>query len=358
LNSAANMCTDFLLADGTENPKYAVAGRSMEFGTDLNAQIVVQAAGSTITQLPPGAPIQVKHGFVGMTAIKSSTFTIEGFNDKGFSVGGLWLPAFTKYPKLQKPYDQAVNAMFIVDYLLATFETCGDVITQFNSATPPVNFWGLELEEKHLPLHFAMHDAKGKTAVIEFLETGISVTDNPSNVLTNSPPLTWHLNNLGNYAGASYETPKPIKVGKMHFPMSGQGGGMSCIPGDSFPASRFVRTFYNVKFAMEQQPPADAAGAVNLAYHILNLNDIPKGVSLTPNHIPSEYDYTQWAVVKDLKNLNLYVRTYGGLGVYVVNLTESLTRAAGGRLNIPIPQFVPVSLTAQLDNLKHSFVMI
>lgn len=44
------------------------------------------------------------------------------------------------------------------------------------------------------------------------------------------------------------------------------------------------------------------------AIHLLNTVDIPfGGVRGTPTQ---DFDYTQWAVVKDLTNRKLYVRTY------------------------------------------------
>jgi hypothetical protein len=56
----------------------------------------------------------------------------------------------------------------------------------------------------------------------------------------------------------------------------GRGNGLTGIPGDFRPASRFVRTAYLKHFAV---PPATTQEAVSQAFQLLNAIDIVKGSS-------------------------------------------------------------------------------
>ena len=51
-------------------------------------------------------------------------------------------------------------------------------------------------------MHFALHDAQGKNAVIEFTGGQIDVYDNPNGVSYSEfqgPHFDWHMTNLCNY---------------------------------------------------------------------------------------------------------------------------------------------------------------
>lgn len=68
-------------------------------------------------------------------------------------------------------------------------------------------------------------------------------------------------------------------------------------------------------------PVQTAEQTVNLAFHILNTVDIPRGVAFSHEH---EYqpDYTSRVVVKDLTNNALYFRNYEDLTIRVIHLDK------------------------------------
>ncbi len=49
-------------------------------------------------------------------------------------------------------------------------------------------------------VHMTLHDANGKSIVVEYLKGELVITDNPVGVLTNDPAFSDQLNNIGNYA--------------------------------------------------------------------------------------------------------------------------------------------------------------
>jgi choloylglycine hydrolase len=69
-------------------------------------------------------------------------------------------------------------------------------------------------------------------------------------------------------------------------------------------------------------PIADAKSAVILAQHILNSVDIPVGVIRTADSGSLHCDYTQWIVIKDLKNKTLHYRAYSDISLHTIQLDQ------------------------------------
>src|SRR5215207_10030926 len=90
-------CTDFMLK--SQDNAYVV-GRSMEFGVVLPAQIQILPKGEQIQSRGPndqkGMEWTSRHAYLGLV-LNPSKVVSDGFNEKGLSVGALWLPG-TEYP--------------------------------------------------------------------------------------------------------------------------------------------------------------------------------------------------------------------------------------------------------------------
>ncbi|RKH15331.1 linear amide C-N hydrolase [Corallococcus sp. CA053C] len=343
------MCTDFLITgtDSRVSTSFAVNGRSMEFGKDLNSQLMVHAPGesfqSKAPDLKPGLAWTSRYGFVGLTAL-SDAVLVDGLNTQGLSVGALWLPGAT-YPKVT----QSSQALALVDFVTWALGTCASVADVKTALTNgSVQVWEGDLLAKLLPLHFPVHDAAGNSVVVEFTDGKLNVYDNPVGVCTNNPPFPQQLENLGNYANLSPWDAKPTELGAQKFSPSGHGSGMRGLPGDSTPPARFVRATYLKQYA---QPLSSSGDATTLAFHLLNTVDIPLGTSRGVDKLGKDtVDYTQWAVVKDLTALTLSVRFYGNPLVYSVNLnTLDFSGAAGKPFPVPASP-TSIDLTAKLSS--------
>ena len=88
--------------------------------------------------------------------------------------------------------------LLVNDWLLGTCGTVADV----KAALPKVEVWAGSLQESKLdPVHFAVHDARGNSIVIEYTGGKLHIYDNPIATLTNAPVFPWHLDNVRNYIG-------------------------------------------------------------------------------------------------------------------------------------------------------------
>jgi choloylglycine hydrolase len=335
------MCTDFLLL---ANDGSFVNGRSMEFGRDLHTQIFVRGSGvvHTLVGLEAGEELATtpKYGYVGTSSF-GLPFVTDGINTQGLSAGALWLPGSQYQPKSSSPTAQNVLMAFFVDWLLGHCATVADVKAAFAADT--VRVVGDGFLAKMGPLHFPVHDASGASLVIEFIDGLPQLYDNQVRVLTNLPTFPWQTANLGLYAHLSPWDTDSATLGALTLKapgsasgnpgIPGHGSGLAGIPGNYQPASRFVRTAYMKEFAL---PAATADDAVVQAFHLLNGVDIVKGAARAKGLFGTEYDITQWVVVKDLTNRRLFIRMYGSPLVYSVDL-KAIDFPATKFRQIPVP---------------------
>lgn len=309
-------CTHFLLKDQNNQ---CVIGRSMEFGVDVQSQIVVFPSGQTHESLIDGhlgMRWTQKYAFVGMNVFHDDSLIIDGMNEKGLSIGGLWLPG-TKYPSpKQKDLEQMVALKDIGSWVLGSFATVSEV----RKALQKVVIYPTKVPElgKVPPLHFAIDDQLGQSIVIEFTDGKMNIFDNVVGVLTNAPTFDWHLTNLRNYISLSALNKGAVDLDGSVLDPTGQGSGMLGLPGDWTPPSRFVRIAAMKQFV--SKTPTQGKN-VNLAFHLLNTVDIPYGAIQQKDG--KDFDYTQWIVVKDLANGNFYFRTYDNLNIGSINLRQA-----------------------------------
>lgn len=334
--SPANSCTDFLVktSDGTR-----IVGRSMEWGADLRSHVWKYPRGeSRSSQTAEGGKAlswQSKYGYLAVDA-NNMPLAIDGMNEKGLSVGMLWMPGTVYQDVANVNPSQTVSLLDLDHWLLASFTTVAEV----KEAIAKVTIWAPQMAEwGGIPTaHLAIHDATGASAVIEFVDGQQKIYDNPASVLTNAPTFDWHKTNLNNYVNISASNAEPIQVRNTVLAPPGQGGGFLGIPGDWTPPSRFVRTCAMLGFA---KPTANAKDGINLTLHILNAVDIPLGDVRQADNQLNHSDYTQWVLVKDLTNRILHFRSYDNLTVRAIDMknlnfnagtkAERLTAIAGGK---------------------------
>jgi choloylglycine hydrolase len=313
------MCTDFLL---TAKCGDLVNGRSMEFGIDLDSKPLVRRRGEVMRSRTPdetrernGLEWTVKYGYLGMNVRKLS-LVVDGLNERGLSVGTLWLPG-SKYQEVTDS-SRALSVLLVNDWLLGTCASVADV----KAALPTVEVWAYEpMEEKFSPIHFTVHDTDGNSIVIEYTDGELHIYDNQIAVTTNAPIFPWHVENVRNYVGLTPYDVTEMMVNGKPFMATGNGTGLRGLPGDFTPPSRLIRTLFLINSALQAE---DAREARNLALHILNDTDLPKGVVRYEDAFGDETsnDRTQWVVVKDLTHRLFDYRRYEDLDLRRIDLKK------------------------------------
>ncbi|MDD5129839.1 MAG: choloylglycine hydrolase family protein [Candidatus Omnitrophica bacterium] len=323
-------CTDFQVKaeDGT-----VVIGRSMEFPVDLHSNVVIVPRGEKFISINDkgveGVTWMNKYGFLGVDAYNLKNCYVEAFNEKGLAFDALMFTG-AKYQPAEP--GKFVTIADLGSWLMGNFATVEEV----KEALTKINITGTSIKEANgdLYMHIALHDALGKNLVIEFIDGEVKVYDNPLGVMTNRPDFQWQMNNLRNYINLDAQDRKDRMLNGLKLEPTGVGSGLLGLPGDWTPPSRFVRVAYSLDAAL---PVKDAAGAVNLAEHLLNIVDIPKGaIKENPAPLIHMEGYAQWVVIKDLTNLILYYKTYENTAWKMVDLKKFSLEPGAAQKSIAI----------------------
>jgi len=319
--SAADACTGIRLtaADGT-----VVHARTLEFGVDLDSNVLVSPRGYERIGATPdgknGLAWKAKYASVGANGARLPIL-VDGVNEAGLAAGLFYFPTTAGY-MAYAPEDAAktIAPWQLGSWLLDNFASVDEVKAKIGSilvAGTVLKQWGFSP-----PVHAIVHDASGKSLVIEYVGGKLNLYDNPLGVITNSPGFDWHMANLRNYVNFSLENHPPIQLGPVKLEPFGQGSGMLGLPGDFTPPSRFVRA---AAFSQSVLEPKTGDDAVTTAFHILNNFDIPKGSTREAEkdeHGNIVAEYTLWTAASDLKAKRYYFRTYDDSRIRVIDLMK------------------------------------
>jgi choloylglycine hydrolase len=244
------------------------------------------------------------------------------------------MPDFTAYQDQAAAAEpeKALAHLDVCPWVLGNFATVDEVKAAFAG----VHVWGKPIGPLNLilPLHASVHDANGRSVVLEFTREGPRVHENLPGVLTNAPTFDWHLINVRNFLNLKALSAGPVKVGASVLSPIGSGSGLLGIPGDWTPPSRFIRIAAMGHFAME---PRDAEGGVILAEHLLGSVTIPRGLEFVQDEGPVRANFTRWSVIKDLRNRVLYFRGYDSHAFRAIRLPKLDFRPDAKRLALPMP---------------------
>ncbi|MCK5819276.1 MAG: choloylglycine hydrolase family protein [Psychromonas sp.] len=310
-----------------------VVGRTMEFGVDVQSDVVVVPAGTKLTSSLPnkadGIHYTTKYGIVGANFMNKEML-VDGINEKGMYVGALYLPGYASYPKgTNKNAAKSMAPEDYVAWLLGNFKNVAEVKANYNKVILVQNPQK-EIGGQSFPGHFLITDKSGATIVIEPTDNTLKLFNNPLGVLTNSPTFDWHMTNLSNYINLSATNVKPLNLTGTEIKTFGQGSGLVGLPGDYTPPSRFVRA---VAFSQSAPQQATAKETVPQVFHIMNAFDIPYGVIQDRHKDGIHYDYTVWTSVSDLKNLKYAFNTYKDMTIRSIDVHKAL-KTAGNKIKV------------------------
>lgn len=171
---------------------------------------------------------------------------------------------------------------------------------------------------KELPLtalHFMVSD-KDETIVIEPLENGLRIYENPVKVLTNNPPFDYQMYHLNNYMGLTKK--QPMNHFAKELPLEGYSRGMGAfgLPGDLSSSSRFVRVAFTKWNSLDGETEEES---VSQFFHILGSVEQQKGcVQLDKG----EYEYTIYSSCCNTDKGIYYYKTYNNSQITAVDMQK------------------------------------
>ena len=298
-------CIDFKTRDN-------YFGRNLDLEYRFNEKVVITPRNYKFN-LKNGTSITSKYSMIGMaTVVSNYPLYAEATNEKGLSMAGLYFP---KNACFFKEEDNKLNLTpyELIPYFLGLYSSISEIkkdITNLNITDTPFS--------KEMPvsdLHWMISD-ESECIVIEQMEDGLKVYNNPIGVLTNNPPFDYHLNNINNYSNLSPYNSKNTFSNKINLNQYGQGMGAIGLPGDNSPASRFIRASFN---KLNSKCKDDEKSSVTQFFHILDSVSMVQGTTITKEN---KNDITTYSCCINTSKGIYYYKTYTNNQIIAIKMSE------------------------------------
>lgn len=215
--------------------------------------------------------IEDHYALIGMAHVAEEyPLYYDAVNEKGLGMAGLNFVGNAKYRKWMRDKEN-VATYELIPWILGQ---CGSV-QEARQLLTKINITD-ESFSPELPaaqLHWMISDRR-ESIVLESVDSGIRIHDNPVGVLSNNPPFEEQLFQLNNYMSLSPRTPMNHFCDKLDLQTYSRGMGAIGLPGDLSSQSRFVRAAFvrlnSVSGDSEEE-------SVSQFFHILGSVDQPRG---------------------------------------------------------------------------------
>jgi len=303
-NATARACSRIFWND---NPVKLV-GRTFDWSRKFDEVLWALPAGMERAGRVPDASAKWTSRYASLIIAGLDVCTEEGVNEKGLTVSLLFLDG-TKYEP-RNPERPGIAFFQWPQYYLDNYATVSEVIGNLDGVQ--VVNRGLSKEyPEGLPLHFAIADASGSSAIIEFIEGSPTVhMGRHYQVMTNEPSYDEQIANLLKY--------KPF------------GGTIAELPGGIEPTDRFVRAAYTLKYLPKT---SDVPQAVANMMSLVNNVSVPFG---SPYSGISDTYPTWYRSIIDPGSLVYYVQTTITPNTFWIDMKNLDLKPGAPALRMPI----------------------
>lgn len=249
----------------------------------------------------------------------------DGMNEKGLCMAGLNFVGNAVYHDPVPGKDNIASFEFIPWILsqCATVREARPLLDRIN-LTP-------ESFRKDLPpaqLHWIIADRE-EAVVVESVQAGVMVYDNPVGVMTNNPPFPDQLFALNNFMSLSPRTPSNHFSDKLDLRTYSRGMGALGLPGDLSSQSRFVRAAFT---RLNSRSDDSEEASVSQFFHILGSVDQQRGCCQLED---GSYDVTLYTSCCNADKGIYYYTTYENSQISAVDLHRCELNA-GGLVRFPL----------------------
>ena len=286
-------------------------GRNFDFDIGYGERVVITPRNYAIKMRCERAIIS-HYAMIGMaTVVNDFPLYYEATNEKGLSMAGLNFPENAVYYEFAEEKDN-ITPFELIPWILAQC-SC---IDEAKALLGKINLVNVDFSEQLplSPLHWMISD-KEHSIVVEPLEEGLKIYDDPFEVLTNNPPFEYHYTNVSNYMGLCIG--HATSQFRESIPMKNYSLGMGALglPGDFSSTSRFIRALFVKENSVSED---NEASNVNQFFHILNAVAMPKGCVLATE----DFEYTLYSSCCNADRGIYYYTTYNNLEITAVNMHD------------------------------------
>ncbi len=255
--------------------------------------------------------IEKHYAMIGMAyVVDDYPLYYDAVNEKGLGMAGLLFAGNAHYMEEIEGKDNVSPFEFIPWVLgqCATVVEAKTLLSKINLVNIPYS-GQLPLT----PMHWMLAD-KESSIVVEAMEEGMKIHDNPVGVLTNNPPFEFQMMQLRQYRGLSIENPFNTFSSGLELKADSVGMGAIGLPGDMSSSSRFVRATFHKMNAVAGESELES---VSQFFHLLGSVEMPRGSVKTEN---GQYDITVYSSCFNLVKGVYYYTTYDNSQIIGVDM--------------------------------------
>ena len=255
--------------------------------------------------------VKTHYAMIGMAYVADDyPLYYDAVNEKGLGMAGLNFVGNAKYQDVQAGRENVAQFEFI-PWILSQCAT----VLEARKVLEKMNLVGTPYSEK-LPcasLHWMIAD-KDAAIVVECVEDGLHVYDNPVGVLTNNPPFPVQMFMLNNYMHVSPSQPENHFAKELPLATYSRGMGGLGLPGDLSSASRFAKVAFTKMHAISGESEAES---VSQFFHILGSVEQQRGCCEVE---PGKYEITIYTSCVNADKGIYYYTTYENHQIQAVDM--------------------------------------
>lgn len=286
------------------------------FGRNLDLEYSYQ---ESITITPRNYPFAFRrvdninnhYAMIGMAyVVDDYPLYYDAINEKGLGMAGLSFEGNASYYK-EDDTKENITPFEFIPYILSQCEdvdeaeellTTVNILDESFSSTLPLS-----------PLHWMISDGN-RSIVVETLENGMRIYENPTGVLTNNPPFRYQLFGLNNYMSLSKEQPVNSFAENLPLKVYSKGMGAIGLPGDLSSSSRFIRAVFTKENSICESGELESIGQF---FHILSAVEQQRGLVRLQN---GKYEITIYSACCNASKGIYYYKTYDNSQITAVDM--------------------------------------
>lgn len=285
-------------------------GRTLDYDFSYGDEVVVMPRKFPFSFRQMGI-LENHYAMIGAACVMEGVpLYYDAVNEKGLGMAGLNFVGNAVYREMESGKDNVAQFEFI-PWILGQ---CGSVrearalLARINLTNQPFSE-GLPVAQ----LHWIIADRQ-ESIVVEAVEKGICVYDNPVGVLTNNPPFPEQLFQLNNYMQLSPKDPRNTFSEKLPLEVYSRGLGALGLPGDLSSQSRFVRAAFVRMNSLSGETERESVGQF---FHILGAVEQQRGCCEVGE---DRYEITLYTSCCNTDRGIYYYTTYGNRQITGVDM--------------------------------------
>lgn len=289
-------------------------GRTLDYERSYGEKVVIIPRNYPFSFRQVGT-ISHHYAIIGMVHMENGfPLFYDGMNEKGLCMAGLNFVGNAVYREPTVEKDNIAQFEFI-PWILSQCSSVKDAkdILQKVNITP-------EAFSEKLPasqLHWMISD-QNETIVVESVQEGLMIYDNPAGVLTNNPPFPLQMFNLQNYMYLSPSSPHNHFSNQLDLKTYSRGMGAMGLPGDLSSQSRFVRVAFT---KLNSCSDPSEVSSVSQFFHILGSVSQQRGCCKLES---GAYEITLYTSCCNAQKGIYYYTTYNNSQITAINLHHGM----------------------------------